>query len=192
MAFVAAVSFAAKARAPIASVCSFSDRTSLATPLRRAHVPARRPLTSMAAAEGRPAPDFSATDTDGNAVSLSGLRGSKVILFFMAGAGPGCTTQSCSLRDASAELTSLDAKIVAVSARGGGAAFKSSNSLNFPVIDDTNGSLQTLYGVPKTFGLIPGRVTYVIDKEGVVRKSFNSQFSIAQHVAVAKETVEKI
>lgn len=145
-----------------------------------------------APAEGSVAPDFTATDTDGNVVSLAGLRNSNVVLFFMAGAGMGCTTQSCAFRDAAAELNDLDAKIVAVSARTDGAAFKSNNSLTYPVVNDGDGRLQTLYGVPKTFGLIPGRITFVIDKEGIVRKVFNSQFSIAKHVETAKETVKAL
>lgn len=159
----------------------------IVAPLRRVETP-QRAFTTMVT-EGSPAPDFSATDTDGNQISLASLRGSPVILFFMAGAGMGCTTQSCAFRDASAEFNQLDAKIIAISARSDGAAFKSNNSLNFPVINDASGELQRLFGVSKTLGLIPGRFTYVIDKQGIVKSVYNSQFSFAEHVRIAKETV---
>lgn len=199
MAFVTVAARAASRYVTAAPTCRIGQ-TAFAAPtlvtrsyptLRRSPVRARRTFSTMVA-EGDKAPDFSATDTDGNAVSLAGLKGSPVILFFMAGAGAGCTTQSCAFRDASAQFNEMDAKIIAVSARSDGASFKSNNSLNFPVVNDASGELQRLYGVSKTLGLIPGRYTYIIDREGVVQKIFNSQFSFSEHVRISKETVAAI
>lgn len=142
--------------------------------------------------EGDPAPDFTRTDGDGETISLSALKGQNVVLYFSNGAGPGCTTQSCTFRDAAEDFTKLDARIIAVSAQNDQSAadFKRTNRLPFSVIPDKGRELQKMYGVPATLGLIPGRITYVIDKDGVVRKIYNSQFSAAQHVTVAKETLE--
>jgi peroxiredoxin Q/BCP len=52
-------------------------------------------------------------------------------------------------------------------------------------LSDKGGKLRKQYGVPATLGLLPGRVTYVIDKEGVVRHIFNSQFGATRHVEEA-------
>lgn len=202
MAFVA--SLAVRSLQPTASSFTRSSRCfatshsrSLATTRRCAPVtpssPASRRRFSMAAPkEGSPAPDFTATDTDGNAISLSALRGGNVVLYFMAGAGPGCTSQACAFRDAAADFADLDATIIAVSAQNDGADFKSRNSLPYAVISDGDKKLQKLYGVSATFGLIPGRVTYTIDKEGIIRSAFNKQFGAEEHVKVARETIKTL
>ncbi|PXF45117.1 Peroxiredoxin Q, chloroplastic [Gracilariopsis chorda] len=145
-------------------------------------------------AEGQPAPDFDRVDGDGNRIKLSELRGQNVILYFSNLAGPGCTSQSCTFRDAAEHFVNLNARVIAVSAQSDqkSADFKRINRLPFSVISDVDKQLQKLYNVPSTFGLIPGRVTFVIDKQGVVRKVFNSQFNATQHVAVAKETLSSL
>lgn len=144
--------------------------------------------------EGDKAPAFSAEDTDGNTISLDSLSGTKVVLYFSNLAGPGCTSQSCSFRDAEAQFQKLDAKIIAVSAQNKEAsiAFKDSNGLKFPVIPDKDRTLQKLFAVPTTFGLIPGRITFVIDRQGIIRTAYNSQFSVSSHIDVAKETLKNI
>jgi len=59
-------------------------------------------------------------------------------------------------------------------------------------LPDEDGALRKAFGVPKSLGILPGRVTYVIDREGVVRHVFNSQFSADRHVAEALEIVTKL
>lgn len=143
--------------------------------------------------KGTSAPDFSKTDGDGNQVSLSSFKEKRnVVLYFSNGAGVGCTNQSCSFRDAAEDFANLDAEIIAVSAQRNTNAFKRENRLPFSVIPDPDGELQKLYGVPPTLGLIPGRVTYVIDKQGVVRSVYNSQFSTAEHVKTAADTLKSL
>lgn len=144
--------------------------------------------------EGEKAPSFSAEDTDGNTISSDDLSGSNVVLYFSNASGMVCSTQSCSFRDAEAQFNALDAKIIAVSAQGPGASasFKQSNGLTFPVIPDKDGKLQKLFDVPSTFGLVPGRLTFVIDKEGVIRLAHNSQFSAGSHITMAKKTLKSI
>lgn len=148
----------------------------------------------MTIAEGDAAPDFTATDTDGSTITAASLRGSKVVLYFSNTAGPGCVSQSCSFRDAEAQFSALNARIVAVSAQKPAAAaeFKRANNLAFPVISDHGRDLQKLFGVPSTFGLLPGRVTFIIDREGVVRRVHNSQFSVGSHIDIAKEVLESL
>lgn len=143
--------------------------------------------------EGEPAPDFTKVDGDGKTVTLSSFKDSKnVILYFSPGRGSGCTTQSCSFRDAAEEFASLDAEIIAVSAQRDTTKFKSENRLPFSVIPDPDGELQKLYGVSTTLRFIPGRVTYVIDKQGVIKKVYNSQISVKNHIDVAAETLKNL
>ena len=170
MAFVSAIAFR-------------TTRTSTSATCRR---------TVMTLSEGSKLPAFTAKDTDGKQVSSETLKGKPAVLYFMAGAGPGCTQQSCAFRDAAAEFNQLDANIVGISARDDGASFKSTNSLEYPIINDGAGELQRLFGVPKTLGIIPGRVTYVVDPESTIQKVFNAQFSFADHVRIAKETIAQM
>jgi len=71
-------------------------------------------------------------------------------------------------------------------------AFASGQRLPFVLLSDVDGFLRKAFGVPKTLGLLPGRVTYVIDKEGVVRHVFSSQFSADRHVAEALAVVRQL
>ena len=59
----------------------------------------------------------------------------------------------------------------------------------FPIISDSSGALRRLFGVPRALGIFPGRVTYVIDKEGVVRMAYNATLAAEPHVRKALEAV---
>jgi thioredoxin-dependent peroxiredoxin len=72
------------------------------------------------------------------------------------------------------------------------AAFAGKHSLPFTLLADRGGKIRKLYGVPATLGLIPGRVTYVIDRQGTVRHTFNSMTNIGGHVNEALEMVKKL
>lgn len=148
----------------------------------------------MVLSEGTRAPDFTANDTEGKSYSLSDFRGKNLVLYFSNTQGAGCNAQSCGFRDNEARFSALNAQIVAVSAKNAAAAasFKQSNNLPFPVLVDGDGRLQKLYDVPSTLGFLPGRVTYVIDKDGVIRSAYNSQFSMSSHIDTAKETLQKL
>ena len=65
-------------------------------------------------------------------------------------------------------------------------------SLPCSILSDKGSKVRRLYGVPNTFGLFPGRVTYVIDKGGVVRHIFSSQIAVEKHVEEALKTLESI
>jgi peroxiredoxin Q/BCP len=64
--------------------------------------------------------------------------------------------------------------------------------LPFILLSDKDNKVRELYGVPATMGIIPGRVTYIIDKKGVVRHVFNSQTQAQRHVEEAKRTLEEL
>ncbi|MBL8827774.1 MAG: redoxin domain-containing protein, partial [Planctomycetaceae bacterium] len=64
--------------------------------------------------------------------------------------------------------------------------------LPFELVSDPDNRLRKLFGVPKTLGLLPGRVTYVIDREGIVRLVFNSQLNAGTHVTEALKVVQQL
>src|SRR5689334_2839183 len=122
---------------------------------------------------GDQAPDFTSTAHTGQTVSLADYRGRQaVVLYFYPKDGTsGCTQQACAFRDAYEDFVKAGAAVIGVSGDSleRHEAFAQSQRLPFLLVSDTDGTLRKLYGVPKTLGLLPGRVTYVIDQAGIVR-----------------------
>jgi len=145
---------------------------------------------------GDHAPDFTLTSQSGQPVSLADYRGkSAVVLFFYPKDGtPVCTKEACSFRDAYEDFVQAGAVVIGVSADSweNHRAFASGHRLPFILLSDADGALRKAFGVPKTLGIMPGRVTYVIDKEGIVRHVFNSQFAADRHVAEALAVVRQL
>ena len=138
--------------------------------------------------EGDTAPDFTSTTHDGTVVSLSALRGRWVVLYFYpADNTPGCTAEACSFRDAYEDFTDAGAVVIGVSSNDAASheRFAGKHRLPFSLLSDSDGSLRSAYGVKRSFGLMPGRVTYVIDPQGVVRKVFSSQLLATKHTTEA-------
>jgi peroxiredoxin Q/BCP len=142
---------------------------------------------------GDSAPDFTLPSQMGDNVTLSEYFGKKniVLYFYPKDETAGCTREACSFRDAYNELTSLDAQVLGVSGQSveSHKSFASHYGLPFLLLADVGDNVRELYGVPKTLGLLPGRVTYIIDKQGVVRHIFNSQTQAERHVKEAKDTL---
>ncbi|MDB4977354.1 MAG: alkyl hydroperoxide reductase [Myxococcaceae bacterium] len=136
---------------------------------------------------GTKAPDFTLNDQDGKPVSLSSFRGQKsvVVYFYPKDDTPGCTAEACSFRDQFTEFTDAGAEVIGISSDSEAShkKFAEKYRLPFSLLSDKGGSVRSAYGVPPTFGLLPGRVTFVIDKEGIVKLAFNSQINASKHVA---------
>ena len=145
---------------------------------------------------GSRAPNFALPSQSGEMVSLGDFLGEKpVILFFYPkGDTPGCTKEVCAFRDSFEELSNLDAEVIGISSDSveSHKGFAERHKLPFTLLSDEGGKVRRLYGVPNSFGLFPGRVTYVIDREGVVRHIFSSQIEVEQHVEEALKTLESI
>lgn len=134
--------------------------------------------------EGDEAPDFELPSGDGSTVRLSALRGGWVVLYFYpADDTPGCTAESCAFRDHHDEFVEAGATVLGISADSveSHERFASKHDLPFPLLSDPDGQARGAYGVRKTLGLLPGRVTFVIDPQGVVRSVFRSQFRASAH-----------
>jgi peroxiredoxin Q/BCP len=147
----------------------------------------------MSATVGQPAPEFTLSDQNGGSVSLSSLKGGWVVVYFYPKDDtPGCTAESCSFRDSFEEFTDAGAKVVGISSDSveSHKAFATKHNLPFTLLADTDGSVRKAFGVGKTLGLIPGRVTYVIDPEGVVRHKFSSQFKPKSHIDEALDVIK--
>jgi peroxiredoxin Q/BCP len=146
-------------------------------------------------AAGAPAPDFSLEDQNGKRVSLAGLRGRNVVVYFYPKDDtPGCTREACSFRDQYTDFTDAGAEVYGISSDSPAShrAFAAKYELPFTLLSDPDGKVREAFGVPATLGLLPGRVTYVIDKQGVIRHAFNSQLSPARHVAEALQVLGRL
>jgi peroxiredoxin Q/BCP len=121
-------------------------------------------------------------------VRLSDFRGRPVVVFFYPKDDtPGCTAEACSFRDRYEAFAEAGAEVVGISSDSPEShrRFAARHGLPFLLLSDADGAARSAYGVPRTLGLLPGRVTYVIDAQGVVRHIFNSQFRPARHIEEA-------
>ena len=149
----------------------------------------------MALQTGDVAPSFALEDQNGQMRRLEDVNDRILVLFFYPKDDtPGCTAEACTFRDHYANLTALGAEVWGVS--GDDAVshrrFAERHQLPFPLLSDNTGSLRRSFGVPKTFGLLPARVTYVIDQQGVIQLVFNNLLDGPAHVREAERVVRSL
>ena len=147
-------------------------------------------------AVGDEAPDFALPDASGRMVRLREFRGKKpvVLFFYPKDETPGCTKEACSFRDAYEEFVQAGAEVIGISSddEASHRRFAERHRLPFTLLADHGGKVRRAFGVPTTLGLLPGRVTYVIDRAGIVRHVFNSQLQATQHVAEALAALRRL
>ncbi len=145
---------------------------------------------------GDAAPEFTLLSQDGGAVDLKGIIGTKdiVLYFYPKDNTPGCTTEARAFRDSYEGFKDLGAEVIGVSSDSVDSHkdFAAKCDLPFTILSDEGGRVRKLYGVPSSFGLMPGRVTYIIDKRGVIRHVFSSQMNPAKHVEEALGVLKSI
>jgi thioredoxin-dependent peroxiredoxin len=143
---------------------------------------------------GEPAPDFALPSASGETVRLSDFRGkAEVVLFFYPkDNSPACTLEACSFRDSHEAFREAGAEVIGISADSADSHRRFSERFRLPFIllADVDGAVRAQYGVPRTLGLFPGRVTYLIDRDGIVRHIFSSQFQPWRHVPEALKILE--
>ncbi|QDU40058.1 Putative peroxiredoxin bcp [Maioricimonas rarisocia] len=144
---------------------------------------------------GDDAPDFRAASHTGQVVHLSDYRGRTVVLFFYPrDESPVCTKEVCAFRDAYEEFVRAGAVVIGVSSDSVDShqQFARQHRLPFVLISDSGGEIRSDYGIRRTFGLLPGRTTFVIDREGTIRHVFSGQFVANRHVEEAMGMVHRL
>ncbi len=142
------------------------------------------------------APDFTKATQSGDTITLSQFRGEKtvVLYFYPKDETPGCTAEACTFRDNFEDFVEAGAVVIGVSqdSEKSHQSFAERHRLPFLLVSDRDKALQKAYGVAKTMGLLPGRVTFVIDRNGAVQHVFNSQLNAKKHVREALGVVKRL
>lgn len=143
---------------------------------------------------GERAPDFALPTAAGGRFHLSDLRGRRavVLYFYPKDETLGCIAEACAFRDHYEVFTDAGAEVVGVSedSEESHRAFAAHHRLPFVLLSDRGGAVRKRYGVSDWFGILRGRVTFVIDRDGIVRHVFDSQLQATRHVREALATVQ--
>jgi len=146
---------------------------------------------------GSTIPSFSLKDQFGKDFDINSVKGKKnlVIYFYPKDDSPGCTKEACSFRDQFEVFSEYDAVIIGISAQSVESHLDFANKyrLNYTLLSDEGNNVRKLFDVPTNlFGLLPGRVTYVIDKAGKVVFIFNSQIQAEKHIEEAIRILKEL
>lgn len=146
---------------------------------------------------GDKCPDFQLPDAKGEMIRISEFIGKKklVIYFYPKDDTPGCTKEACSFRDNYEDFKDYDCEVIGISSDNEQkhASFASKYQLPFILLADKEKVARKLFNVPgNLFGLIPGRVTYIIGLDGIIKGIYNSQINPLGHINSALEMVRKL
>ncbi|MFV8270840.1 peroxiredoxin [Flavobacterium sp. GT2N3] len=141
-------------------------------------------------------PNFKAKDANGNAFDSQNIVGKKpvVIYFYPKDNTPGCTAEACSFKDQYEDFKALGAEVIGISSDSVSShqQFSSQFKLPFILLSDTDKQIKNLFGVASgLFGLLPGRVTYVADKNGVIQMMFDSMLA-TKHIPKALQAIQQL
>jgi peroxiredoxin Q/BCP len=139
----------------------------------------------MAIKTGDVAPDFTLSSQNGTPVSLKDFRGQSVVLYFYPKDDtPGCTAESCAFRDQYEVFKSAGAEVIGISGDSPAShqKFADKYKLPFTLLSDQGDKVRNVYGAKAMFGLFPGRITYIIDGNGIVKHVFDSMLNFQGHV----------
>lgn len=146
--------------------------------------------------KGDQVPAFQLPDQTGETFDSKTLHGKKhVIFFYPKDETPGCTKEACSFRDSYQDFQAAGAEVIGISSDEirSHQSFISNHNLPYTLLSDTEKKVRKKFGVPGSlFGLLPGRVTYIVDSNGTVQHVFNSQLNSEGHVKKAIEIVNQI
>lgn len=141
-------------------------------------------------------PLFELPDKSGKTHSIADYLGNKklVIYFYPKDDTPGCTKEACSFRDAYEDFVEMGYEVIGISSDDVAShkRFSDKHNLPFLLLADEKSEVRNLFGVPRNlFGLIPGRVTYIVDENGVVVKIIDSLFNAEKHIDEALKIAQK-
>ena len=146
---------------------------------------------------GDKVPDFVLKDQNDKDFNIVDYRGKQILIiyFYPKDDTPGCTTEACSFRDSFEVFTDMNVKVIGISSDNVAShkKFEEKYNLPFTLLADTDKKVQKLFGVPKSFlGMIPGRVTYIIDKQGSIVHIFNSMSNAEKHITESLSIIKKM
>lgn len=147
--------------------------------------------------EGDKAPSFELPDQTGKTFRLDDAlgKGPLVVFFYPKDETPVCTAEACSFRDAHQDFVAAGAAVVGISSDGveSHKRFAARNGLTYPILADVNGEVRKRFGVPRgLLGLSDGRVTYVIDRHGVVRLRHAAMLQSSKHMRESLDMVRAL
>lgn len=136
---------------------------------------------------GHTIPVIALKDQNGEMFDLKAKTAGKIVVlfFYPKDDSPGCTAQACSFRDQFEDFKDANAVVIGISGQSveSHKKFAEKHRLTYTLLCDAGNKIRKQFGVPANlFGLLPGRVTYVIDKNGKVVYIFNSQTKVNEHV----------
>ena len=151
----------------------------------------------MSVTVGEKAPDFALPALRGGGqLKLSDFAGKKnvVLFFYPKDDSPGCTVEACTFRDAYEDFVAAGAEVIGISSDSIDAhqSFAQKHKLPMQFVTDAGGKVRAQYGVKATLGILAGRETFIIDKQGVVRHVFRSQLRVKQHVAESLQILKQL
>lgn len=144
---------------------------------------------------GDKVPNFILQDQNGNSFNIEDELGKKMVIYFYPKDDtPGCTKEACKFRDDFESFSDLGALVIGISGDSVASHKKFEEKYNLPytLLADIENKVRSLFGVPKSMLFLPGRVTYVIDKKGIVRYIFNSQFGAEKHIINSLQKLKEL
>ncbi|MCX6245790.1 MAG: peroxiredoxin [Bacteroidetes bacterium] len=145
---------------------------------------------------GDTAPMFTLPGSDGQLVNLADFIGKKnlVVYFYPKDESYGCTKEACSFRDSYDDFKDAGAEVIGISTddEESHRSFAEHHKLPFILLSDKGGKAAESYGVGRSLGILPGRMTFVVDKNGIVRMTYSSQLNFQNHINEAIEMLKTL
>lgn len=140
-----------------------------------------------------PLPAFTLQNQYGQWVNSASFLGKPVVIYFYPKDNtPGCTAEACSFRDAYEQFLQAGIQVAGISSNSvaSHAQFAEKHKLPFMLLSDEQGKVRRLFQVPKSLGILPGRVTYIFNEKGELIHQFQSQFQIQKHIQQALQALQ--
>lgn len=141
-------------------------------------------------------PIFQAKDHTNNLISSQSFIGNQhtIIYFYPKNFTAGCTAEACSFRDNIQDFSQYNARVVGISGDSPDShkKFAESYQLPFTLLSDEDRKIRELFGVEKVMGFLENRVTFIFDKNGILKQRFSSQIFPTKHIKQALEILAEI
>ena len=142
------------------------------------------------------APDFTLPNQAGTPVHLGDFLGKTAIVLYFYGKdnSSSCTAEACAFRDSYEVFKNARTQVIGINSDSveSHQQFAAKQRLPFILLSDKGGTVRKRYGFAPTLGLLPGRVTYIIDKQGIVRHIFSSFFAPKKHAPEALKALQAL